>query len=316
MKALAASLALAAVVAAGGGASPSVCRFDPQTRLTAEERELRQAIRVRKSWGFPHDCVFVRRVNADLAARRPPSLYAGIPLTSREAAYLRLRQRMEASERLYAYLEDHPDVDGGASLEDDYPDSPYMLVHLKGDPEAHRREIAERYPFRFVLRQADHSVDELRRIQDSIDFERLKGEGITAHVVYVSKGRVRVEVVSAREDAEERLHELYGPALDVKVVARSTEPSLVCNSPSTYRVSRDGRRLTLTYGDSGSVDPLRVEVVESAREVRVGIVTSVPFGFITDDLRTHTLSVRLDRPLGGRVVRSIETRRRVRQERR
>jgi hypothetical protein len=77
-------------------------------------------------------------------------------------------------------------------------------------------------------------------------------------------------------------------------------------------VSRDGRTLRVTYGDSGSVDPRRVELIETAKEVRVGIVTEVPYGAVTSDLRYYTLSVTLSEPLGDRVVRSITSGRRVR----
>ena len=309
-------LVLPALPGTAGSSPPAVCEYDPKPRLTREERNLRDAIAARKNWGLPHGRAFVRRVNARPGARRRGHRLLDFPMTRREAAYFRLRDRFgdpRRTRRLDAYLRRHRETFGGASIEDDYPRSPYMLLHFTDDPSRHRRAIARRFGLRFAVRQVPYSEDELRRIQDSIDHARLEQEGILMMLAYTEPGYVHVEVISERADAADVIRERYGPAVRVVVVA-TTRTFLACSSPAAYRVARDGRTLRVTHYDSGSIDPKHVEVVESPTEVRLGVVTEVPRGFITADRRTYRLSVTLAEPLGDRVVRSIKSGRRVRLE--
>lgn len=309
-------LALPVLPGTAGSSPPAVCEFDPRPRLSREERNLRDTIAARKSWGLPHGRAFVRRVNARPGPRRRGYRLLDFPMTRREAAYFRLRHRFQdprRTRRLDAYLRRHRETFGGSSIEDDYPRSPYMLVHFTNDLAKHRRAIARRFALRFVVRRVRFTERELRRIQNSIDFDGLEHEGIIVLAASTEPDRVRVEIVSERTDAEEVLRRRYGPALSVETVA-TTRTFLACSSPATYRVAEDGRTLHVTYLDSGSVDPLHVEVDESATEVRLGIVSEVPYGAINADATTYRLSVTLAEPLGDRVVRSIGTGRRVRLE--
>ena len=68
-------------------------RKPPPPEVSAEERRLREAIAERKEMGFRHDRAFVRRVNADPAARRRGG-YAYFPMTRREAVYVEARDTL------------------------------------------------------------------------------------------------------------------------------------------------------------------------------------------------------------------------------
>jgi hypothetical protein len=310
------ALVLTLSVATGAGeAAAAVCEYQPPgPRLTPQERQLRDNIAQRKGWGLPHGRAFVRRVNADPAARRRGFGLLDFPMTVREAKYFRLRFRFHDDRHmgwLHTYLRRHADTLGGSSIEDDYPRSPYILLRFTKDLARHRRAIAKRFALRFVIRRSRYTERELGRIQDSIDWDALEREGIDVVSSGTTTNRVELEVTTMRTDAQEVVRRLYGPAVRVIVIA-STRTFLTCSSPETYRVSEDGRTIEVTYVDSGSVDPLHVEVVESATEVRLGIVSEVPHGPINADAVTYRLSVTLSEPLGDRVVRSIRSGRRVR----
>ena len=295
-------------------ASAQVCKFKPEQRLSPAERELRYAIGARKELTLPHGRSFVRRVNADAAARRRGAGLLYFAVTEREAAYLRLRSRVaDASDAIDAYVRRHRDTYAGTSIEDDYPRSPYVLVRFTRDLAKHRRAIARRFPHRFVVARSRYTERRLRAIADRIEPRQLAREGINALHWGPHRDRVELAVTTRRADAAAVVRRLYGPAIVVRVVA--AEPTyLACNPPETYRVEPDGRTLTLTYVDSGSVEPRHVEVVEGPGEVRVGMVSEVPHGGVTSDGVTYTLSVTLSEPLGDREVRSITTGGKVRQE--
>ncbi len=303
------------------GVSPgAVCKYEkPPPRLSPAEEVLRETISIRKAFGLPHGRAFVRRINADAAARRRARAIEliGFPMTAHELWYMRMRERFEhgpASRRLYRYLRTQRATLAGTSIEDDYPRSPYMLIHFTRDLARQRRAIAKRFPLRFVVHRVRYTQRELFRIQDSIDFDELEREGIhfVSSVPEPERSRVRLEVTTARSDVREVVRRLYGPAVFVRVIA-TTPTYLACSSPETYSVSEDGRTLDVSYIDSGSVTPRYVEIVETPTEVRVGIVTEVPRGVVTSDAVPYTLSVTLSEPLGDRVVRSIRSGRRVKR---
>jgi hypothetical protein len=313
------SAVFVSLAAPSTGQAARVCEYDPPPpRVSRAEQDLREAISKRKLWGLPHGRAFVRRVNASPAARRRGYAFLDFPMTKREAAYFRLRDRLTDEDeirRLDEYLEGQPDTYSGLSIEDDYPNSPYLLIRFTGDLERHRQAIAGLYRLRFIVRQSDFTGRELERVYEAIEPGALRREGIQAVSWGIEGDRVRLDVTTPRPDAKEVVARLYGPAVAVTVLG-PTRTFLACNSPETYRLGGDGRTLTLTFFHSGSIDPRRVELVERAGEVRVGVVIEVPHGPITADRVTYRLRVRLSRPLGRRVVRSIVTGRTVRPERR
>src|SRR5688500_9253052 len=155
------------VVAVAPTASAAVCVRDAKPRLTRAERDLRDAISGRKSFDLPHGRAFVRRVNADPAARRRGDRLLRFPVAACEAPYFRDRFRFQDprfTRRLNRYLARQGATIGEVSIEDDYPRGAYLLVHFTRDLDRQRREIARRFDLRFVVRRAEHTRRELRAV--------------------------------------------------------------------------------------------------------------------------------------------------------
>ena len=308
-------LAVAPVTSHGTqGRASGVCVYKkPPPKLSKAEAFLRETIAKREGWTLPHGRSYVRRVNANEANRRRGREVLDIPLTAREAAYFARRERLNegpAGRRLYRYLRRHADVFGAMSIEDDFP-RPYLQLRVKQDLEMHRAAIRRIFPRRFKLKLVRFSKPELTRIHDSIDDDALEREGIHLIASAQSADGVEAYVATTREDAQAVVDRLYGPGVKVVVYGPTPAP-LECRTPETYEVEPDGRTLRVRFGDSGSITPKEVEVVESAGEVRLGVVVESPYSQ-NDDLRPYTLKVTLAAPLGDRAVKSIETGRRIRR---
>lgn len=62
---------------------------------------------------------------------------AGQAEGGREKAHLRFRNRLDLGSAARRYLRDHEDLDGGLSVEDDWPRGPYLLQRLTRDRARH-----------------------------------------------------------------------------------------------------------------------------------------------------------------------------------
>ena len=103
---------------------------DEQQRQAALERYAEQ----RASFGFRSDIPYVE----ELIRRGVWEYDVGyIPVTPAENRYLRLRDRLFLGRRAERYLRVRRDLDGGISIEDDWPRGPYLLVRLTRDQAAH-----------------------------------------------------------------------------------------------------------------------------------------------------------------------------------
>ena len=71
---------------------------------------------------------------------------------------------------------------------------------------------------------------------------------------------------------------------------------------ATYSVSADGMDLTVTTWLGRLQDVVRSSVVERDRTVVVGVVITSRSGTSTAELTRHDVVLRLNRPLGDRVV--------------
>ena len=99
----------------------------------------------RAEFGFRADLPYVR----ELIKRGVWEYDVGyIPVTPEENKYLKRRDELELGPRAERYLDRHKDVDGGVSVEDDWPREPYLLLHLKRDVAKHLAAIKRiaRYP--------------------------------------------------------------------------------------------------------------------------------------------------------------------------
>ena len=286
------------------GAHAAVCHYTKP--LSAKEQTLREHIDERRQYGLPSGRDHVRRVDADPHARRV-SLEFELPVTRREQAYMQDRIRLQDPDettRLYAYLERHRDTLAEAEIRDDYPRGAYVLVRAKHDLARHRAAIALRFRLPFRVRRARYSERDLALLQNSIRKGALRAEGIELTDVAREPQRVDVDVVTPRRDAAAVIRRLYGPAVHVTVLG-ATPTVLACDEAASYSVDADGRTLQVTATDQSDVAPHGVEVIESAGEVRVGVVMEVPRGLLQGDTKDFTLTVTLAAPLGDRAVKSI-----------
>jgi hypothetical protein len=312
-----------AMVAASGAlpgvaARAAVCEYlgPLPPKPSAKEQALQDAIQSRRSWGMRHGRAYVRRVNADPASRRRATLEIGFPVTRREAAYFRARFRLQDdrfTRRMDAYMRRHRDDFGAVSIEDDYPRAPYLLVRIKNHVARHRAAIDRRFALRFEVKPVAHSERDLRRIQRSIDWDELGAQGIEVVSTGLDGDRVLLHVTTQREDAAAVVRGLYGRAVKLTVLG-PTPTHLACSAPRRYRVDPDGRTITASYVHSGSIEPRHIEVIESATEVQLGMVSEVPYGFLTGDAVRYELTATLAEPLGDRSVTTIQRRVPVRRE--
>ena len=287
-------------------ADAAVCKYlPPPEKLSRAERILRETIETRERFGFPHGRDYVRRVNADPANRR--RMQEGMfPMTARELAYTVARDSLTESRRyrrLWAYMRRHRDEFGDVSIEDDFPRAAYLQLRVTRRLAAHRRAV-RRFGIPFRIKLVRYTERELDRIQDAIDFDALEAIGI--HPISAGSGAedwVDLEVATERTDAEEVVLRMYGPAVRVHVVG-PTPTYLDCTRPESYEVSADGRTLTVHFGESGSITPRHLEVVETDYGVDVGVVVETPY-FTHADLKHYSLTVTLAEPLGDRPLRSI-----------
>jgi hypothetical protein len=310
MRRLACAVALLLLVPAGADAA--VCSYEkPEPKLSRAEERLRSAIGTRELYGLPHGRRYVRRVHADEAnvrrgAENPPF----IPVTARESAYLGDRLRItdpRETRRVDAYMRRHRKVFGAPSVGDDYPRRPYLQIRVTRDVARHRAAIRRLYRPRFEIKRVAFSKPELTRIYRSIDGKALEAEGI--HLL--DKGQradgIELSVATTRKDVRAVVRRLYGPAVTVDVEG-PTPTFFSCTSPERYELEPDGRTLRVHFTHSSSIRPKEVEVVESAGEVRLGVVyESDRGGLINADQQPYTLRVTLAAPLGDRAVRSIQT---------
>ena len=121
---------------------------------------------------------------------------------------------------------------------------------------------------------------------------------------------VEVEYVSSRPDAQALVVSRLGPLVHPTLVATARYRE-VCVRADTYRVGRSGRTLRIGWRTFKAYTFARLEVSETARTVRVGVIERAPHGFITLLGKAPTRLVRLKSPLGNRRVIDAETGRRL-----
>jgi hypothetical protein len=110
----------------------------PPTEAEKEQANLESWAAARAELGYRADIPYVRK----LVERGVWEYDVGdIPVTPAENRYLRLRDRLELGPRAERYLRAHRDIDGGLSVEDDWPREPYLLLHLKRDVAKHLAAI-------------------------------------------------------------------------------------------------------------------------------------------------------------------------------
>jgi hypothetical protein len=285
---------LASLALMGGDQQP-VChgQLRPPTKVE-------RAMRYRRLFGLPSDRAHVRRIQRSDARGDDQ----GFRFTPREWRYWRMRARIELSDksRLERYLDRHPGLLGGTSIEDDWPTGPYLLIQLTRDQAVHDAALQRIFPHRLRTVLVQYPREELEALQDRIsaDDDALAAEGFDVRGLHIDTeaNRVAIQMVSARTDHQAYFEARYGPAVFTFATAESTR--LECEELDRVRVSSSGRSLRLDWTYSRGDEFERVEVVEHADRVEIGIVLRVDFFFRYGDARPDSTRIQLSRPLGKR----------------
>ena len=317
------ALALAAVLIglAVAGAAPRA--YDDvstasQERLCPEPEPARQPaieryMADRARFGFRADRAYVRMlIRKDMWE----SDVGWIPVTPREDAYLRLRDRLRLGARADRHLRRHRDLSGGISVEDDWPRGPYLLVRLTRDRKRHTVALRRRARFPDNLRTTSVALSyrQLRQLQDRISFDAHTTDGF--HVVGtapdIDRNEVQVELITARTDHRAYFAERYGPHVRTKVIARTlTSPG--CGDLFGWLPGPDPTQIVLMFEAGGGTVADHAEVIEHADRVEVALVVQVPNGPTTSESRTERFTVTLAAPLGDRPIVDVQTGKRLRR---
>ena len=317
------ALALAAVLTgfALDGAAPSA---DDEVSMAEQERfcpepepprqpALERYMTARAQFGFRADKAYVRMlIRKDMWE----SDVGWIPVTPREHAYLRLRDRLRLGARADRYLRRHRDLSGGISIQDDWPRGPYILVRLTRDRKRHAialRRLA-RFPDNLRTTSVALSYRHLRVLQERISFEAHAADGF--HVVGtapdINRNAVRIELITARANHREYFVERYGPHIRTKVIARTlTSPG--CGDLFGWLPGVDPAQLVLVFEAGGGTVADHAEVVERADRVEVSLVVQEPNGPTTSESRAGRFTVTLAAPLDDRPIIDIQTGKRLRR---
>jgi hypothetical protein len=239
-----------------------------------------------------------------------------IPVTPREDAYLRLRDRLRLGARADGYLRRHRDLSGGISIEDDWPRGPYILVRMTRDRKRHAialRRLA-RFPDNLRTTSVALSYRQLRLLQQRISVEAHAADGF--HVVGtapdVHRNAVWIELITARADHREYFAERYGPHVRTKVIAR-TPTSPGCGDLFGWLPGVDPAQIVLVFEAGGGIVADHAEVVERADRVEVALVVQKPNGPTTLESRPERFNVTLAAPLGDRQIIDVQTGKRLRR---
>src|SRR3954447_3723108 len=139
----------------------------PRAPTAAEKKraELELSAARRAEFGFRHALPYVETV-ARKGLKWDYDHGDYMPVTARELRYLNLRGRLEYDEAVERYLDRHPDLDGGTSVQDAWPKQPYLLVHVTREPAKQLAVLKRRAQFPRQLRttKVRYSERELSRL--------------------------------------------------------------------------------------------------------------------------------------------------------
>ena len=163
------------------------------------------------------------------------------------------------------YLKAHAGVDGGLSVEDDWPREPYLLARFTRDvaaPSRRAQAALARCPDNLRAKRVTYSQQALSRAQDRVgrDDDALEAAGFhvqsTGHDI--SRNVVVVDLATRRTDAQAYFAQRYGRR--VKPVVRAKDPTVVeCATAVTFERSPAPRTLTIGYDSGGGATFERLE---------------------------------------------------------
>lgn len=279
----------AAPVASARGADARLCRS--ARPLTREEGRFQAALHTHRVFGLPTSR---RHIERDLAhPYRPPGPLVDPlgPLNKREYEYMRDRNTIERGvDDALAFLRRDPQLNGGLSVEDDYPRGAYLRIRVTRPIDRAAMRQAVLAPLRF--RQVRFSQVELSAAaNDRAGFDALRRKGIevVTALPLLDRNRVRFDVRTDRADAERIVRRRYGPIVAAVRVLPPPTTKPVCTGVTSVAIASGS--LTLSYLTNSEYVLDHVYVDERADEVRVAIIEQAPTGFVTDMAATRTATV-------------------------
>ena len=286
----------------------------PPTEAEKEQANLQYWASTRAEFGFRADLAYVKELVKEGVWEYD---VGDIPVTPAENRYLRLRDRLELGPRAGRYLRAHRDIDGGLSVEDDWPREPYLLLHLKRDVAKHLAAIRKlaRFPDNLRAERVKRSDRELAKLADKLwkDSEALAAEGFhLSGTGHSADGYLHVDLITKRTDYKAYFAKRYGDGLKIEIEATELF-AFHCTGSSSYRVAADGLSLDVTYSTGGGNQFARIEVTEFPDRVEVGVVEKVFNGANTADLRITSQAAPLSAPLADRPVVDAYNRRTLQQ---
>ena len=266
----------------------------PKAPSAAEKdrAELQTYANKRAEFGLRRDLAYVKA----LRARGVSWEYdrgESIPVTPRELRYLEQRREIESASEVYRYFARHRRIWGGSSVKDAWPRNPYLLVYVTRDPAQHLAALRRLLPYDVRVQRVRYSEPQLRQAADAInhDDEALRAAGFVVAGLSTDfdANRTRVELGTARADAPAYFAERYGPQVETVIVAPSPT-KLVCRRGESFEIAPDGRTLDLTWSSSADAVLERVELVEHADRVEVGVVERVSTAAGAESVMQHRRS--------------------------
>jgi hypothetical protein len=289
-------------------------------RLPARfERQILVGQQFREAHGLPTDPAYVETVLRAPDSRR---LSTEEPYLVSPAERRYLADRQVVQDHIYhvtEYVRKYArDVDGGISIEDDFPAGAYVAVRLTRDLEKHAavlskvpervRVIGVRFTEREIQRQADRFTPRV--------FRSLRRRGIDVVSVGddIARNGVDAEVISRRPDAAAAVEGFFASGPPVRATVIGKRPyRRVCVRAGRYRPDRTGKALRVTWSTYADYRRPRVKAYESKRAVRIEVRESAPNGPMTLLGAGRSAVVRLKAPLANRKVVDAESGRTLRR---
>lgn len=282
-------------------------------RLPPEEkhRPMDRYVESRKAMGFRADEAYIRKL-----VRRGLWHYGHwFPVTPREKEYLRVRDRLDIGDAARRYLRRHKDLDGGRTIQDDWPRGPYLVQQLTRDRVEHTAALKRLvlFPDNFRTRIVPLSYRQLERIGRAAQHGGHDADGFDVEATLVDERRnlVRIFLITKRPDHREYFRERYGPRVRTRVIA-TEQTTHDCPALHGWRPGGTPNEIELWWDAGGGGVFAAAEVVELPDRVEVAIVAEVPAGLRTADSRPTPHTITLAAPLGDRPLISTTTGKRLR----
>lgn len=269
-------------------------------------------VEARKAMGFRADEAYIRKL-----VRRGLWHYGHwMPVSPREKAYLRFRDRLDLGDAARRYLREHKDLDGGTSIQDDWPRDPYLLQRLTRDRAKHTAALKRlaRFPDNLRTRSVSLSYGQLERIERAIHRRGRDADGFRLAGSWIDLRRtlVHIQLITKRADHRAYFRERYGPHVRTYVVGTELIAH-ECTALHGWRPGAKPTEIEVWWEAGGNAEFAAAEVVELPDRVEVAVVAEYDTGPRPANSRATPHTITLAAPLGDRPLISTTTGKRLRR---